>query len=305
MADGPWSNDAGVITSTCDVCGQRGFTSMNLYGQPSITWANWANTDPSIANWFDVPAAEQEVILNQGTENEIHELLEPHAVLDLFGFYWYYGGAASRNIGLWANGWVTTDGVKQNDIGIAGSNDIVGMTGAGPYTLKVWAFDQVEMSSFYADPVTVTQIPWGGSQTISIEEKQLGRVSGASKWLDMYGNMRNMPWASFTTGDNVASSTSPALTEWGIPGIDQPDTPSYFMWLPAGTYDVAVAASGPSQSFAPASSTIVVSDGFAASYDQTLQPTGTPVPEFPATAIALLSVLSASIYLLRRRRTIK
>jgi len=282
MADGPWTGSTGAA-STCDVCGQRGFTSMGFYGQPSATWADWANTNPNYANWVDLPAGEKQAF-------------------DLFGFYWYYGGAASRNVGLWANGWVTTDGVKQNDAGIVGSNDIVGMTGAGPYTLKVWAFDHVEMASFYADPVTGISVPWGGAQTITLEEKQMGRISGTPTWLDMYGNMRNMPWASFTTGENVASSTSQALVDWGIPGITDANAPSYFLWLPAGTYDLAVAASGPSQSFAPAGSTIVVSDGFSATYDQTMTPSGVPVPEFPATAIALLSALSASVYLLRRRR---
>jgi hypothetical protein len=47
----------------------------------------------------------------------------------------------------------------------------------------------------------------------------------------------------------------------------------------------------------------VVSDGFSAlGVNAALTPSGTPVPEFPATtALALLSALSASVYLLRRK----
>ena len=270
--------------SNADPYGQRGYTSMSFYGQPSATWANWAAMDPSDANRLNLPGGEKQAY-------------------DVFGFYWYYGGACSRNEGLWANGWVTTDGVKQNDHGIKGSSDIADLSpmgGAGPYTVKVYAFDsQGDLNSYYTDPVTNVNVGWGQAQEITVELKQMGRISGTIMWFDMYGNMKNMPWASLSTGEEATYSTSPVPADWGFGYTDQ----AYYLWVPAGTHDLSVAVNGPSQAFASAGSTVAVSDGFNTSYDEKLYPTGVPVPEFPASMLlVMLSALGASVYLLRRRR---
>jgi hypothetical protein len=271
--------------------GQRGFTSSGFYNAPMLTWANWPNTDPSYANRLALPAGES-------------------AAFDVFGFYWYYGGPSSRNEGLWANGWETTDGVKQNDHGLAGSRDVSPLyTGAGMYTVKVYAFDPLgpdgefgtsdDWQSYYADPVENIDLTWGGMQLISVSMAQMGRISGAIGAIDMYGDLKNMPWVGISTGESFAYSTSPVTADFGLGYSDE----AYYMWLPAGTHDLSVSVSGLSQIFAPAGATIVVADGFSTSYDQTLIPTGVPVPEFPTTTVlALLSALSASIFLLRRKR---
>jgi hypothetical protein len=268
--------------------GQRGYTSSLLYGVPAYTWDGWPFMEVQgiAANGlYPLPAGESERY-------------------DLFGFYWYYGAASSRNTGLWANGWDTTDGVKQNDHGLPGTRDITGATGAGLYTVKVYAFGWTpdgQYVSYYADPVENIDVQWGGYTAVSVSMAEMGRVTGTITWIDAFGNMRNMPWAMLGAGETASHSTSPLLADWGLW-----DNDAWVMWLPAGTYDFSVSADGVSQTFAPAGSTIVVSDGFSASYDQTLYPTGVPVPEFPATtALALLSVLSASIFLLRRKRIAK
>jgi hypothetical protein len=277
--------------SNSDPDGQRGYTSMLFYGQPSGTWANWPLMGPSVANSLNLPAGET-------------------AYFDVYGFYWYYGGPSSRNEGLWANGWETTDGTLQSDHGLAGSSDITGMTGAGSYTVKVFAFDPYgpdgvwgtvdDWASYYVDPVENVELPWGGYQAVSVSLAQMGRISGGVGWLDMYGNNRNMPWATLTTGEVTSYTTSPVSSDWGLGYSDEP----YFMWLPAGTHDVSVSVSTAPQIFAAAGSTVVVSDGWSAAYDQTLIPSGIPIPEFSAsTLLVLLSSLGASVYLLRRRRT--
>ena len=268
--------------------GQRGYTSMGFYGVPAETWDLWPmmEVDGIAANGLNpLPAGETQSY-------------------DVFGFYWYYGGASSRNTGLWANGWETTDGVKQNDHGLAGSRDITGMNGAGLYTVKVYAFGWAEDGSwvsYYVDPVENIDVQWGGATVVSVSMVEMGRISGTINWIDMFGNSKNMPWAVLGTGEAFTHSTSPTLADWGLYDQD-----AYFMWLPAGTYDFSVSVDGASQAFAPADATIVMSDGFSASFDTTLIPTGVPVPEFSATtALALLSALSASIFLLRRKRIAK
>jgi hypothetical protein len=282
--------------------GQRGYLSSVWYGNPSSTWAGWVRMDtgpgvPSPANrlQYDTTAS---------------------AWFDVYGFHWYYGNPDSRNDGNWANGWETTDGTLQNDYGILGSRDTPQFHGGGLYTVKVFAFDPYgpdnimgtadDWQSYYAGTaptwaaVTGLEIPWGGGATVGITLNQLGRLSGTPTWLDMYGDMSFVPWATTTAESTFASGVGGIDASWGF-GYSMP---GYFVWLPAGTHSVSIGIASASQVFAPASSTVVVSDGWSGTYDVTLIPTGTPVPEFPATAfVVLLSALGASVYLLRRRKT--
>jgi hypothetical protein len=187
----------------------------------------------------------------------------------------------------------------------------LGVTGGGLYTVKVFAFDpygpdgvfgtEDDWQSYYADPVTSLELPWGGSQALFVTMNQMGRLSGTATWLDMYQDMTGIPWATVSSGDSFASTTSAIIDEFGL-GFTEP---SYFLWLPAGTHDVSISIASAPQIFAPASSTTVISDGWSGTYDQTLVPTGVPVPEFPASMLlVMLSALGASVYLLRRKRTV-
>jgi hypothetical protein len=281
--------------SNIDPDGQRGYLSSQWYGTPGTTWANWPQTDPSDAN-------------------RLNYLAGFSTAFDVYGFHWYYGGPSSRNDGLWANGWETTDGTHQMDSGLPGSRDGpagLGVTGGGLYTVKVFAFDpygpdgvfgtEDDWQSYYADPVTSLELPWGGSQALFVTMNQMGRLSGTATWLDMYQDMTGIPWATVSSGDSFASTTSAIIDEFGL-GFTEP---SYFLWLPAGTHDVSISIASAPQIFAPASSTTVISDGWSGTYDQTLVPTGVPVPEFPASMLlVMLSALGASVYLLRRKRTV-
>jgi hypothetical protein len=277
--------------------GQRGFLSSVWYGKPSGTWAAWPAMNPSDAD-------------------RLHYDTTASATFDVYGFHWYYGNPSSRNDGNWANGWETTDGTFQSDYGILGSRDTQQFKGGGLYTVKVWAFDPYgqdglmgtadDWQSFYVGSaptfaaVTSLEIPWGGGATVGITLNQMGRLSGTPTWLDMYGDMRLVPWVTATAESTFASGVGGIPAWWGI-GYSEP---GYFMWLPAGTHDVSMAIASAPQVFAPASTTVVVSDGWSGAYDPTLLPTGVPVPEFPASALlVLLSALGASVYLLRRRKT--
>jgi len=261
------SNDAVTMWD-----GQRGYLSNQWYNVPSTTWANWVKMDPSDANRlnYDTTASQS---------------------FDLYGFHWYYGAPSSRNSGDWANGWETTDGTFQNDYGILGSRDTPQFKGGGLYTIKVFAFDPYgqdgifgtadDWQSFYAGTaptfaaVTGLEIPWGGGITVGITLNQMGRLSGTATWLDMYGDMSNAPWTTVASGGTFAPTLSAIDASWGL-GYSEP---AYYMWLPAGVHDVSIAEASASQVFAPASTTVTVSDGWSGTYDQTLVPTGVPVPE--------------------------
>jgi hypothetical protein len=283
--------------SNIDPWGQRGYLSNVWYGNPSGAWAGWPVMNPSDADR-----------LNYDTTAS--------ASFDVYGFHWYYGGASSRNNCDWANGWETTDGTHQVETGILGSRDTPLFKGGGLYTVKVYAFDPYgqdglmgtadDWQSFYAgtaptwQAATGIELPWGGDATIGITLNQLGRLSGTPTWLDMYGDMSYVPWVTATAESTFASGVGGVSPSWGF-GYSMP---GYFMWLPAGTHSVSIGIASASQVFAPASSTVQVSDGWSGTYDVTLVPTGTPVPEFPATALlVLLSALGASVYLIRRRKT--
>jgi hypothetical protein len=290
--------------SNIDPNGQRGFLSSYWYGNPTGTWAGWPAMNPSDSNRlnYDTSASQS---------------------FDVYGFHWYYGSKSSRDDSYWANGWETTDGAFQNEYGIKGSTDTPYVKGGGTYTIKVFAFDPYgqdgimgtadDWQSFYAgasptwQAATNVAIPWGGGVTVGITMNQLGRLSGTPTWLDMYGDMSFVPWATVTAGSAFAPSLSGINPSWGLVNVQTGTplaVPGYFVWLPAGSQGVSVAVSNAPQIFAPASTTVVVSDGWSGTYDVTLVPTGVPVPEFPATALlVMLSALGASVYLLRRRKT--
>jgi hypothetical protein len=85
--------------------GQRARWSQFFYGNPSATYVGYYASNPVDAHRLAVPAGED-------------------TAFDVYGFYNYFGGKSSRNDGLWANGWDTTDGSKQSDRRLKGSKDI-------------------------------------------------------------------------------------------------------------------------------------------------------------------------------------
>jgi hypothetical protein len=110
----------GSTTFPSNSYGQRADESMEIYGIPQETWAGWDEMSPSEANRLNVPAASG-------------------AMVDVYGFYGYTGGAMRT----WAGGWPTNNATGQTDYGLKGSVDIPGWPGSGGglYTIKVWAFD--------------------------------------------------------------------------------------------------------------------------------------------------------------------
>jgi hypothetical protein len=234
--------------------------------------------------------------------------------MDIYGFYMYSGNA----IRTWAGGWPVPAGgnsASQNDYGMQGSVPVPGFdgSGAGLYTVKVWAFDSrgpnnmTELSGAFSDDwrmyamgseLTNVQVPWGGAVDLYVPMNNMATLTGTVRWFDMYGDLRALPWAQVTASPGPSTDTYPAY-----------QTSNYIMWLPAGTHDVSVSTSeapGVWTSAAPTQNdayTVVVSDGWVGGGDSQLSTSGTPVPEVPAFAapLALFAVLAASVWLLRKK----
>lgn len=266
----------------------------------------WTQTQPSDANSLYVPMG--------GAQS-----------FDVYGFHWYTGGPART----WAGGWPTTDGLNNpgagRDYGLKGSNDIPGWadSGAGLYKVKVWAFQSpggsMSVDPFAKEwrmyqmawPLENIQVPWGGAVEVFVTMNNMATLRGSVSWLDMFGNLRALPWAQVTASPGASTDQIPAYAAGlGSTGGASETAGAYIMWLPAGSHDVSVSTSEAAQvwsSSAPtqnAQYTVVVSDGWVAGGDSRLASNaGVPVPELPAFAVplSLFAVLAASVWLLRKR----
>ena len=290
---------------------QRAMFSNIYYGVPDTTWATWDFMNPSDANRVEIPAGGAEVV-------------------DVYGFYWYHGDKART----WAGGWPTTNGWNAGvvgplwDSGLKGSNDIPGWSGSGggKYSVKVWAFDPRGPDDTYEAappsddwrmyqmgwPLENIELSWGGAQDHFITMNAMATLTGTVQWLDMFGNLKALPWAQVTASPGSAFDSHPAYaTGLGAVGAGASDSAgAYIMWLPAGSHDVSVSTSEASQvwsSSAPtmnAQYTVFVSDGWVGGGDTRLAyEEGVPVPELPSFALplSLFAVLAASVWLLRKR----
>jgi len=278
-------------------------------GFPPITWGNWSGI------WYDQPKyTVPQSFYFPGNRVD----MEPGQAqsMDIYGFYMYYGNA----VRTWAGGWPVPaggDSAAQVDSGLKGSVDVPGWSGsgAGLYTVKVWAFDSrgpdnmtTEAPGTYThddwrmyamgSELTNVQVPWGGAVDLYVPMNNMATLTGTVRWFDMYGNLRALPWAQVTASPGPSTDTYPAY-----------QTSNYIMWLPAGSHDVSVSTSEAPQvwtSAAPTTNdayTVVVSDGWVGGGDSQLSTSGTPVPEVPAFAapLALFAVLAASVWLLRKK----
>jgi hypothetical protein len=284
---------------------QRALFSNLYYRVPETTWATWDYMTPSDANRVEIPAGEAEAV-------------------DVYGFY-YYAGDPTRT---WAGGWPTTNAAGYLDSGLKGSNDIPGWSGSGggKYTIKVWAFDPYGPDGLFEAaapsddwrmyqmgwPLENIELPWGGAQDHFITMNAMATLTGTVQWLDMFGNLKALPWAQVTASPGSAFDSHPAYaTGLGAVGAGASDSAgAYIMWLPAGSHDVSVSTSEASQvwgSSAPtmnAQYTVFVSDGWVGGGDTRLAyEEGVPVPELPSFALplSLFAVLAASVWLLRKR----
>ena len=288
---------------------QRAAVSSALYARPTFTWANWPAMILNDANRVILPS--------RSTES-----------FDVFGFYWHYGTPTRT----WAGGWPAASGARQYDYGLKGTVDIPGWfgSGAGRYTVKVWAFDPCGPNAVFEDvdavftddwrmysmsrQLTNIEVPWGGAVEIFVEMDDMASLRGSVRWFDMYGNLRPLPWARVLATDPAQTSLPEGYPAYasgvGAIGAGMTDPAGAFvMWLPPGSHDVVVRTTEAPQIWTISSPTlnaeytVAVSPGWVMWVDTSLFPSGTPIPEIPPFLFpfALMVMLATSVWLLRKK----
>jgi len=116
-------------------------------------------------------------------------------------------------------------------------------------------------------------------------------ISGTIYWTDQYGNLHPFSWVqvSATSEDGAVTLTSSTVDG------------GYALFVGTGTYNVT-ASSEPA--FISQSKTVVVPfGGVVAGVDFTLQPTGKPIPEYPASVVPVLLLLTMLVAAVMIRRS--
>jgi hypothetical protein len=117
-------------------------------------------------------------------------------------------------------------------------------------------------------------------------------ISGTVYWYDQYGDLHPFPWVQV-----VATST-----DGGITVASSTTDGTYMLYVAPGSYNVT-AASDPG--YIPQSKMVTVSPGgVAGGVDFALEPSGKPIPEYPAPLVPVLLLVTAlaATMMLRRRR---
>src|SRR4030042_3449998 len=125
-------------------------------------------------------------------------------------------------------------------------------------------------------------------------QASMAMIRGTVYWYDMYGNLRPLPWAQVVA---EGSSGEPATASTTTDG-------TYMMWVAPGSYNLTVSVD---PAYTPESKMVTVTEGGIATADFQLQPSGTPIPEYPSMAqpVMLLIAALATAVLIRRRNHVR
>jgi len=157
----------------------------------------------------------------------------------------------------------------------------------GPYEAP-WKFNH--LGPFEQRTVwTVPNIPLSGEASVYYELDLRGLVSGLVYGFTYSNGIRPISWAAVS-----AVGESGEFTVYTADGY-------YEMYLSPGSYTLTVTEWPSGAGHKIASAPVTVSEGqLVTGFSFTLEESHIPIPEFPTAAIALISALAASLYILRR-----
>jgi len=157
----------------------------------------------------------------------------------------------------------------------------------GPYGNQ-WSFNH--LGPFEQRTVwTVPNAPLSGEASVYYELDLRGLVSGLVYGFTYSNGIRPISWASVE-----AVGESGTFTVYTYDGY-------YEMYLSPGSYTLTVTEWPGGAGHEIASAPITVSEGqLVTGFSFTLEESHIPIPEFPVAAIALISAIAASLYILRR-----
>ena len=127
--------------------------------------------------------------------------------------------------------------------------------------------------------------------TIMPSRAATSAISGTVYWYDQYGNLHPLSWVQISA---TSDATGTAVTSSAVDG-------TYVLYVAAGTYNVTV--SGDPGYYSQSKTVSVSPGGIAGGVDFQLEPTGKPVPEYPAMLVPVLTlvVVAAAAIMIRRR----
>jgi hypothetical protein len=131
------------------------------------------------------------------------------------------------------------------------------------------------------------------SSMVTPSHASMSMIRGTVYWYDMHGDLHPLPWAQVVAEGDSGESTVSTTTDG-----------TYMMWVAPGSYNLTVSLD---PGYTPASKTVTVSEGGAATADFELQPSGKPIPEYPSVAqpVMLLIAALAAAVLVRRRDPVR
>jgi len=186
--------------------------------------------------------------------------------IDVVGFNSYAGDPAYR----WTNYYDTTDGNLQEDYGLTSST----------YLVYAWVPGYVQRS------VVTATVDLGGAATVIFDLHRLSHIYGQATGYNMFGEVIPISWATVSAYGPILMATS------SLDGF-------YEMWLENGTYMLAASLVG----YETQATEVRVSMGSETWVDFNLKPSGTPIPELPATELTLLAVLIMAYTLMHGKKS--
>jgi len=137
--------------------------------------------------------------------------------------------------------------------------------------------------------IYVPNVHLSGEASVAFELDRRGYLSGQIYGFTWSHEMRPISWAKV-----MAVGESGEFTLYSIDGF-------YEGFMPSGTYTLTVVAYEGDIGYNSVTASVTVPDGGEASYSfEGLELSHIPIPEFPVAAIALISAIAASLYILRR-----
>jgi hypothetical protein len=137
--------------------------------------------------------------------------------------------------------------------------------------------------------IHVPNVHLSGEVSVAFELDRRGYLSGQIYGFTWSHEMRPISWAKV-----MAVGEAGEFTVYSIDGF-------YEGFLPSGTYTLTVEAYKGDIGYTSVTASVTVPDGGEATYSfEGLELSRIPIPEFPVAAIALISALAASLYILRR-----
>ena len=119
----------------------------------------------------------------------------------------------------------------------------------------------------------------------------MSAIRGTVYWYDQYGNLHPLSWVQISATSDAAGTT---VTSSALDG-------TYVLYVAPGTYNVTV--SGDPGYYSQSKTVSVSPGGVAGGVDFQLEPTGKPVPEYPASVGPILTmvIVVAAAIMIRRR----